>query len=372
MRHLALALTACVLATSPSAGEDHEAWLGLDQELSKLKTTVNAAAAGETTVGGYLVSHYASTNDFDVGSEELGGWRLRAARIEARGNLNPDWSWKISMDCSSQSGVLKDAYGDWTLSDLGTGLRWGQFKEPFLDSGLSSGSRQLMIDRTLSGDVNDERQLGAMYYGTARSGDIDWYVAVQNGLDGVAEKSQFSARGVWHLATGEHDGETVKAFDKYQGALGSHGQRLFSVGVAIQTDGEDASGDDRNKLGLEAEYAWKNVYAHAEKVHYDDGIEDSGAHKTLSGTSGPGTVLADTCPCSFTISHLFGDQEQYEAALRHEDHDDAADTTRTTLGFNYYRGGDPNVRWQVNLSSFDSDNDDIDGTVLEAGLVVRI
>ena len=95
------------------------------------------------------------------------------------------------------------------------------------------------------------------------------------------------------------------------------------------------------------------------------------SHAAWLGTATGDTAYArsntsdDATPFSLTGGFLFA--EDFEAFLRVQDLDNEVDATMAAVGLNYYVNGHA-TKWQFNVEQYDDDN--IDGTVIEAGLAI--
>jgi hypothetical protein len=69
-------------------------------------------------------------------------------------------------------------------------------------------------------------------------------------------------------------------------------------------------------------------------------------------------------PFAITFGYLFADN--MEAAYRHEDRDDAADTSVESFGLNYYLHGH-NAKWQINYIDDDAAADEVIAVGLTVG-----
>lgn len=372
----------CVLAAAPpsaqqTAPSEESAWLGLDQEIHALRSGLGTSEPGGLAVRGFSKLHFALGPDFDAaGGGDLGGFRMRAARLLLQGPINDEMRVNIGIE-GTQAGQgqdfrLLDAEIFWEIPDQDMQVLIGLFREPLLHTGFLGIPEQIAIDRTLNGARNIDRRLGAQLYGSLMDGEYEYWLAIQNGLPALENEYRFTVRGAWHVIRSTHDGQMVKAFNGQEGARGTFRQTTLSVGVAAQHDGQDELGQDRDKLAFDIAGTYNNFWGALELVEYQEGEPDSTFDEVLYGAAGTITTpLADTTPFSLTAAYLFGDLEQHEVLARVEDHDDADSTRRTTLGYTFFPQGNPNTRWQLNISRFDSDLASLDGTVVEGGLALR-
>jgi hypothetical protein len=316
-----------------------------ESEVTTITHAPLSLAGDGPSLGGYILVHY---GDDDDGSE----MKYRAVRVEMKGSQGV-MQYAFSADfkglLESQGTFtdtdgedqdvdgtvsLKDAFATWSVSD-GTTATFGRFKEPVLHSGIHSSSRRLMVERTGNGGDFDDRNAGLMLNGGF--GDVQWWVAMQEGGDGegTMEKKQTTVRAVYNVMG--------SAFGKYQGAYGYEGSNL-SIGVASVED--DFSG--LSATAMEVGYVSDGWCIYADMIDEDGG--DS--------------------PTSLTLSRVV--HTNYELAFRVEEDDDASDTSHLIAGLNWYQGGDGhNLKWQLNFTESESDNPANEGSRLDFGLVWR-
>lgn len=327
------ALAASVVGATGFAGTGTDSWASLDRELESLSTSL-AAQSGGPQIGGWLISSLDMVEDAIAGPpvDDSLGFNLRSARINVSGNV-ADYGYRVSMDLADGSAELKDAYATFKLGDAVTG-RMGQFKPPTLSSFLIERNRLLFLDRTINGSTFD-RDLGLQLSGDFET--VGWWLAAQNGADDQADEFLFTARVAVDLM-----GEGVGAVE---GAYGAPDGTALTVAAFWQDDG---SFDNGTRIGAEARLTAGPFAGAAELVDND---ED----------------LGDNTPWNVTVSYLF--HEQYEAALRWEDLDDSADTTRITIGVNRYVLGH-DIKWTLQYSTGDSDDSALEADAISLGLAV--
>jgi hypothetical protein len=326
-------LSTCIL-TALAAGPVF-AHTGETEAVALANSALSLAADGPS-LGGYILVHY---GDDDDGAE----MKYRAVRVEMKGSqgvmqyaFSADFKGTIDdHDGNDDEAVsLKDAFATWSVSD-GTTATFGRFKEPILHSGIHSSSRRLLVERTGNGGDFDDRNAGLMLNGGF--GDVQWWVAMQEGGDGegAMDEKQTTVRAVYNVMG--------SAFGKYQGAYGYEGSNL-SIGVASVED--DFS--SLSALAMEVGYVSDGWCIYADMIDEDGG--DS--------------------PTSLTLSRVV--HTNYELAFRVEEDDDASDTSHLIAGLNWYQGGDGhNLKWQLNFTESESDNPANEGSRLDFGLVWR-
>jgi hypothetical protein len=172
----------------------------------------------------------------------------------------------------------------------------------------------------------------------------------QNGADGIIDEYGMVARGEFKLNGGHlHEG----ALDAPEGLAGT-------IGLGYFTDGSQILGDDfGSALAADAYMTFNAFSLHAEVLDTDEEL----AALALGNTSGD-----DGTPFSATAGFLFG-ESKWEAAARFQDLDDDLDTTLITGGLNYYQDGHP-LKYQLNVSSYDDDNDD--GVIAQFGVTLGV
>jgi hypothetical protein len=327
-----LAVTATLLgATIAHANGSNENHLSL----ANAPAPSLSALGDGPSLGGYILVHY---GDDDDGAE----MRYRAVRVEMKGSQGAV-NYAVSADLKgtiddhdgtdNEAVSLKDAWAAWSVSD-GLTATFGRFKEPVLHTGIHSSSRRLMVERTDNGGDFDDRNAGLMLNGGF--GDLQWWVAMQEGDDGAGamDDTQMTLRAVYNVMG--------SAFGKYQGAYGYEGSNL-SIGVASVED---------DSTGLEAT-AMEVGYVSDGWCLYGDMVDDD-----------------TTSPTSITVSRLMN--SEYEIAVRMEEDDDADSTSHMTAGVNWYQGGDGhNLKWQLNFTDTKSDNLASEGSRVDFGLVWR-
>ena len=316
--------TSIALAVASTASFANGDWLELDQDIASLSSTV--ANAGGTEVGALLRNSYR-----DGGT--TGGWSFEDVLVNMTGNLE-EFGWRVSFNIATGTLVLEDAYVTWNYGgDITT--TWGQFSLPMFRSSTIGQESMLFIDRSL---------LGANYYahdnGVSIAGHMEglgWTIAAQNGTDGSSEDLNLFAHIEYNLGNGAntHSDGAMLASDELDGTIG------VSY-MDMQDDSIDAV------LGIDFAMTMGQFSLQAE-------LADAG-DDTVGGGLGE-------APFGLTLGYLFADN--MEAAYRHEDRDDAGDTSRESFGLNYYLHGH-NAKWQIN----DIDDDAAADEVIAVGLTI--
>ena len=355
------ALAAAACGSVGFAGNDDGTWSGLDQELRSLATL--PAQGGGPDIGALIRSSYASVDSDLMGpssTTEIGGWVFQDVDIWAEGEVG-DFDWRVSFDLdgSSSGGLgsfsglglagvsmgtgggaaLEDAYADWAVAD-NVAITWGQFKAPKLLTQSVDPENQLFINRSFLGAAFDSWDAGVMAHGDAA--DFDWWVAIQNGADGIVDEYAITARGQYDINGGAGGME---------GSQGSSDDLAATLGIMwCQDDGLGAAATDNTIFGI-------------------DGAGSMGAFGGGFEFADLDRDVGDGTPWAIYVSYMLS-PDQWEAAVRHEDVELGTTTaTRTTLGINWLQAGN-NAKIQLNVSNVEIDNTTFDGTVFELGLTV--
>lgn len=332
---------AVVTLLTPLASANEASWLELDKDISSLASTTAVEAAG-VSLSGYIQNSYQSDSDTDTG-----GWDFGAIRLEMRANVE-DIAVKVSFDMKSGAAELKDAYARWDATE-GMSVTWGQFKRPFLHSFATSTNRRLFIGSTANA-ANEARDNGVMLNGDL-SDMATWQIAATNGADGATDENYYTAR-VAVTAMGEG------GFNALEGARGDADGTNLSIGLSYAED--NAAGFEHDKLGIEVAGNVDAISFHVDMVQYSDDA-------TAPADDSLGTATADTSPMGITVSYMLADD--MEIAVRHEDFDDADDSTRLTVGFNLYSALPNRMVWQLNYSDVSSDSAPLETELIQIGLL---
>ncbi|MCB1003827.1 MAG: hypothetical protein KDB35_06540 [Acidimicrobiales bacterium] len=335
------ALAVTLVGTTGFASDSE--WPELDRELEALSSTLSAQGSGPNLSGWGIVGwNFSGDDPYLVGGEDHSGAAFESIRVNVEGGT-AGYAYHLSFDLASGSAELLDAYGRWDFSDNLHG-QIGNFRKPFLQSGLLDRNRTVMIRRTniaLSMGMGLVGNLVGRDTGVQIDGDFEqiaWAIAVQNGADSVADEYLLTGRVSVDIM-GEGAGQWV------EGAYNAPDGTNLSVGLAFCDDGFY---NDGSRIGLEA-YLTNGPFAASAEVVDND------------------TDVGDNTPWDATFSWMFNDM--WEAALRWEDRDDTADTNDLTLGVNRYVSGH-DAKWQLNWRSSDSDSAAIDGDLITLALAV--
>ena len=367
----ALALTA---TSAPGIANENE-WLSMDSELESLRSF--STQADGPNLSGWIITSLRFAGDvaggenfngdgapFSGDENDVGGFNLDSVRLNVEGSVS-DYSYKISAELGESDGaggpdpvgagppglapnrtaLLLDAYVDWTVGES-VNLRVGNFRQPFLKSGLVTRNRTLFTDRSILGNLFAGRQAGLQVSGDFEQ--VRWALAAQNGLDGIGDEFVITGRvEVDVLGNGVGD---------IEGAYGASDEAALTVGLAGFDEGGHSDG---TAFALDAQFTTGAFYASGEIVSFDDG-SNFGAPPNLFGAAYglPGvpvvglTDVSDTTPYAFTAAYMLGEDE-YEIAARYEESDNVNDDSALTVGVNKYVHGH-DIKWSLSYTMWDT------------------
>lgn len=366
------ALATTVVGGTSLASESE--WPELDRELEALSSTYSAQETGGPEFGGWIIGAWDFSSDIQVDvsdgtttqTKDWSGVSIRSARLRAMGEVG-NYGYKLEFDFfdSEQSlyyqyysnvlsggtppqvtidpfgggtqanASILDAYAQVNVADSFS-LRLGNFRTPLLQSALIDRNRTLFVDRSILGSRFAGRTPGVMAYGDFEM--VGWYLAVQNGLDGVADDYQFTGR-----ITVDILGEGAGAMN--EGAYSAGEETNLMLGVAFSDDG---SLDNGTIITGEAYLATGPFSLSGEVADLDQD-------------------LGDATPWAATGSFMI--TEAYEIGLRYQDLDDT-DSTNLISGVIAWYHDDWNTKWQLEYSTADSDNDALKTDIITLGLAV--
>jgi hypothetical protein len=368
MNKLVYSALAMTLVSAPSmASED---WLSLDQEIESLSASLSSQGNGPG-LSGWIIASYRNSSDIETfdntdgtTDNSLSGFTLDSIRLNVSGDVD-DYGYMVSYEMMAQVALLQDAYVTTDLGDT-VNLRAGQFRQPFLRSGLIDRNRTLFQDRTALGDAFATRQPGVMLSGNFDT--LDWHIAAQNGTDGAGEDLLLTGRVSVDLM-GDGCGMV-------EGAYGAGDDTNVTVGLSLADEG---SFGDGQHFAVDGAITSGPFSGSLEVVKFDNGRDNDtfapiwmgvpGAVTDGFGTPFPGSEVSDTTPWAATVSYMITPDE-YEVAFRYEDSDNDDDETVIRVGINrYVKGHD--IKWHLGWTSFSTDNtasDDVDMITLGMGL----
>ena len=178
--------------------------------------------------------------------------------------------------------------------------------------------------------------------------------AIQNGADLQAHDSQYTVRGEWDAMGG---GVALS-----EGAYGAPNEAALTLGAAYT---DDQSGSEGAAFAVDAAFTSNDLSIQAEVVDYED---DYTALDIANGVILPSEAAAgrgDTTPWSVTVSHLLGNEDQYEATVRYEDFDDGFERNLLSVGASWYLSGH-DAKLLFNFTTEDSLGPDVDLFLLGA------
>ncbi len=350
-----IAVAACVCLSGVAAGSPGDAWLTLDRELESLAAAQNAPAEKKKGLEftAYLKTNYSSSSDIAVApsGNDLGGFQVQSLRLNMAGAVGI-YQFKASIEGTKNNLPddvnVKDAFMRVPVSEH-LNLQLGNFKSPFLYTGLAADERLVFYERSLLGSLTAGREPGLMVDGKYEQ--VAWYVAAQNGGDTVGDDLLLIAK-VQYAALGDLLG-------KQEGGFGPDSPTRVTLGAAYLDDG---SADDAKAMALEAQAAFQNVWIQAELVDLDEGFS-----AVTVGNAGKFGPLADGTP--FGVAAEYMATPKWGFALRYDDTDNAVDTSILGAGVNYYVDGHL-TKWQLNYSTASSDDSAAEVDKLTLGFTI--
>ena len=335
------ALATSVVGASGFASDTE--WSELDRELAAYNAAPIALDNHGPSVSGWLIASVVSDSDNDVL-----GTGVNAGRVNMHGDLGENYSFKLGFDFfdaaelwnsvpytangnaeAGQAGIT-DAYVNVGFAE-GVSLTIGGFRPTVTMSNSIDRNHTLFVGRSAIGTAYAGRDAGlGLNFGWDR---INAQLTYMNGTDGLTDEAAYTLHA---------DMDILGSSSGYEGAYGAAEGTNLNVGVTL---GEDGATDDSDYFAIYANLVMS-------------GFSLSG--EMLSN----GEAIGDNSPYVATAGYMFN--EQYEAAIRYTDFDNATSTTTMDLGLNYYIQGH-DLKWQVNVSSLDDDVVD-GGTVIAVGL----
>ena len=343
-------LGALALASTPStqpAPSTDGAWLDLDRQLESLAGSL-APEGGGAEVSAWIKTAYRNSGDIQFGGNDESGVSISNARLVFSGKVG-DYELKASIEGASNGQVgdvtVKDFYARWNPCSA-VSAQIGNFKSPFLYTGVESDERLIFFERSSQGRLWAGREAGAMLFGT--HGKFQWWAAAQNGGDAQGNDLLLVAKGAFALL-----GDPLPM--KQSGGFGVDAPTRLQAAFGYLDDASAATG---SATAMTAELIGVSgpIFAMLEYVDYDDGFV-AGSVPTGNAKAAANADVADTSPWGVTAGYMFTEKD--EAALRYEDLDDVDNTTLIWAGYNRYLQGHP-LKWQFNYVSLSSDAGDVD------------
>ncbi len=389
---LAFATASSLASGGTEVSSERGDWLSLDREISSLSTSLSNQGPSGFALSGFMRGRFQWSSDIDDVNgtgDDLTGFGMDNIRLNFDGSIG-DYGVHVSADgvqysakssTPNNSSILSSINGGgvqysgpnsggqayvgdigtpgsleivdaWITSPLGNNVNVtvGQFRAPFSNNALIDADRLLGPDRTFLGAAWDGRDLGVMFNGM--SGRFGWWVAVQNGVDGVAEDFHYTLRASYTLL-GAGGPPTV---------LGAHGMGQDEhawVSAAYTSDDEDAvTGDDRTAYIIEGGYRTGPWFVSGEYGMMDEGFFPN----TVGGPD-------DISPIAVLASYNFNND--WEAWVQLEDLGDDDDTTVYQIGVNYYQAAQ-DAKWYAAYVMTDSDNSAIEYDKIVLGYSVSV
>jgi hypothetical protein len=366
MNKLVYSALALTLVSVPGKASENE-WSSLDQELNNLSSSLSAPTTGPK-IGGWVISSFRYDKNQAVPSLAPGpieshyqaGFQLDTVRIEITGDAGNDYGYKVSFDVATGVALLRDAYATWKMGDVATG-KIGNFKQPFLRSGLLGDNRLLFLERTGLGKIFAVRSFGAGFNG--KFDTVGWWVAWQNGGD---------AQGYRGLFTGRVEANLMgNGVGTNEGAYGGGDDTNLTVSAAVAYDN---SVPDGLLISGAVDLTHGPFSISGEVVDFDNGTNTGATSIFPTGTTGDThdpiiglSHIANTTPWDVTGSFMFTDQ--YEAAARYQDADDPFNTQEWSFGVNRYVQGH-DIKWQAEYNHIKTNSTFHDRDQVGVGLAV--
>ena len=356
---LAIAATSTVGYAEPADSND---WLELDSEINSLASSYATAqdGMGWTALLRYTFNY--SSDDIATGAngDDVSGFKFEDADIALWGGVG-GYQWRISWDVANGFGGF---LGDFTLEDAFVMFECdeyftttvGHYKMRVLMSNDVDPERQLFIDRTALGSAFDSWDSGVELTGTQDM--IRWYAALQNGSTGQDSGHRYSVRAEYDFGTGASLNETaVGSNDDFNGTLGA----VYFNDDTISGDAMMYAVDFRGTYGL---FGMGAEFASIDE-DLTGNLNTSVDFSRIDNSSLNFGDTDDTNPFAIWLSYCIN--EEFEAGIRLDDLDNAADESIISVVLNWYRSGN-NAKWQAQWSDVDSDGDD--GSIFMIGVVV--
>jgi hypothetical protein len=336
---LLLSTGALLLGAAGAPANGGEQWLTLDSQLQQLAAQDKPAEKKGLETSAYVKFHYFDSSDISVApsGNDLGGFGFQALRMNFQGKVG-DYLGRVTLE-GTKNGQLddvnvKDAWVRFPVTGQ-VNAQVGNFKGPFVYSGLAGDERLVMYERSLLGGIFAGRDAGLMFDGKVQQ--LLWQVSAQNGGDGAGDELLLIGR-LRFAALGD-------VLNGQEGGFGPDQPTRVTLGLSYLDDG---SADDATAVAAEAQAVVQNFWLQAEMVDLDQGFT-----AVTSGFAGKAGPLADGTPFGVTAEYLAN--AHWGFALRYDDTDNSDDTNAITAGVNYYVDGHA-AKWQLNYVAQDSDN----------------
>jgi hypothetical protein len=334
--------------TPPDSQASSSEWLSLDRELEARLASRRVQTTQAFEVHGYVRINLTHTDDIDIAPPDDGltGFLFDNIRVYMFGDIA---GYGIFLQLAAANATIEvlDAFVYRHFNEHITGTL-GQFKSPFLWSGMLEPNRLLFIPYTASGSIWSERDLGVQANG--QEGRFRWWAAYQNGSDGAADRGKVTGRLAVHALGDDYTQERL-----VEGALGAPEGTNLEIGLGLSDD-DSVEDDGGDAIGGDLVFTLDRIYFHAE---------------VLSNPDDPDLGFrANSSPVSVTASYLLV-PDKYEVAARYENLRDTAETDGYFIGVNrYFVGHD--VKLQVNFADIDASSPGSDTQTISVGLSAGI
>ena len=337
------------LASPCLAGGDR--WAAMDRELESLVLGTAAQDPEPPELHGLLRTNWAhspNTLTGASGAEDYRGFALDNAQVILEGRVGDKIGYRLQLEGASGTAGMIDAYGTWQSCEY-VRITMGRFRSPLMWESQMDEGDLLFILRTDAGELFSVRNEGVMFSGT--QGQVQWAASLQNGFDGLQEKSAITARASLDAIGG--------GAGLYQGAYGAGSRTKLSVGAGYFDEQSEGSRKDGDVVTLDSQLRMGPFAAEAMVAKFQD---FTNANFISRSDSQPWNVSA-----SFMLI-----QDRVEAAARYQDTDNIRRERDVTAGFNYYLDGHA-MKFQLNASYIFSNSALLDDTIrLGLGATVRI
>jgi hypothetical protein len=329
---------ALLLATPHALGEPSET----EEEPIEQLSIQALPADKKISLDGFLRANYIGAKEHldpaDDIPEALLGTQIDHARLRLTGKIEGT-SYRFGLDALNSELSLQDA---WISHEVFQTVRvtLGQFRAPFLTSGLLDADRLLFpVRRTRNGIFYNVRSPGLQVNGS--EGGFDWSASIQDGI--IDPSDTLATMRVSYDFTGRG------ALD-WEGALGSNFKPHLWATAALSKEDVLESG---TASALELHYVAGRYSFALEHLNYGDDYDLEGGPWGPNGPESRGERRGDTQPLSVTATYMFV-PDLVEFAVRYEDFDDngglsykdtglekETDFNRSNLylGINYYVDG---------------------------------
>jgi hypothetical protein len=330
----ALTMTGATLA----AGSD---WTALDREVEALSSSL-APQGGGVAIGGYINIFY--INSSDIGDVSGFGWDNARIGFSAENS-----GYGVTIDYQLIDNTLIDAYVTTELG--GMNVTAGQFKAPAGASGGRAARDQFyggMLARSAIGTNFAGRDGGVMLGGGA--GNLNWAVAIQNGLDGVFDE---------YRTTLHADFTVMGSGSGVEGCYGA----ADGMGLVIGASSTDDGGSTDSATIIDASLTSGTFSLSAEFAETDGA---GGSSSGPGGTSGELALPLGESPMAISGTYAIG--SDWEIGIRHQDLDLADNSAILSIAANNYVNGH-DVKYTIQMDTISADGVD-DVSILSIGLQV--